>query len=187
MLKLIEFSDEDTLYILGDVVDRGKYPIRTLLYIMDHPSIEMIIGNHEEMMRRSSESDYFNCWMNNGGEVTLNQYSNLCQGDRDRIDKYLKDLPTTIDLDGILLIHAGYTKEIHDLDFCLWAREEFLNRKTGIDKTVIFGHTPTYFITGNKPMNIWHGDGRIGIDCGACFKGGRLGCLRLDDMKEFYI
>lgn len=42
-------------------------------------------------------------------------------------------------------------------------------------------------ILRNKaPMSIWHGDGRIGIDCGACFAGGRLGCLRLDDLKEFY-
>ena len=27
----------------------------------------------------------------------------------------------------------------------------------------------------------------IYIDCGACFNNGRLGCLRLDDLKEFYV
>ena len=37
------------------------------------------------------------------------------------------------------------------------------------------------------PMAIWHGRNKIGIDCG-CARGadGRLGCLRLDDMQEFY-
>lgn len=187
MLKLIEFSGEDILYILGDVIDRGKYPIRTLLYIMNYPNMKMLLGNHEEMMKRSSEREFFICWMNNGGETTLNQYSDLCEYDRDRIDDYLNNLPITIDLGDFLLVHAGYTDKYHDSDFCLWAREDFLNRETGIDKTIIFGHTPTHFMTSEKPMSIWYNKDRIGIDCGACFNNGRLGCLRLDDMQEFYV
>lgn len=31
MLELIDFCDEDTLYILGDVVDRGAEPMEILL------------------------------------------------------------------------------------------------------------------------------------------------------------
>ncbi len=31
MLELINFSDEDELYILGDIVDRGKEPVKVLL------------------------------------------------------------------------------------------------------------------------------------------------------------
>lgn len=53
--------------------------------------------------------------------------------------------------------------------------------------TVIFGHTPTVFINNKIPMEIWHGDGKIGIDCSACFKGGRLAYLKLNNMEEFYI
>ena len=34
MLKLIDFSVEDELYILGDVVDRGQEPVPLLLDIM---------------------------------------------------------------------------------------------------------------------------------------------------------
>lgn len=30
MLELINFSDEDELYILGDIVDRGKEPVKVL-------------------------------------------------------------------------------------------------------------------------------------------------------------
>lgn len=37
-----------------------------------------------------------------------------------------------------------------------------------------------------KPMRIYHGNRMIGIDCGCAYKSGRLACLRLDDMKEFY-
>lgn len=28
---------------------------------------------------------------------------------------------------------------------------------------------------------------KIGVDCGASFPNGQLACLRLDDMKEFYV
>ena len=31
LLDMIHFSDEDILYVLGDVVDRGKNPVKTLL------------------------------------------------------------------------------------------------------------------------------------------------------------
>ena len=34
MLELIQFSSSDQLYILGDVVDRGKNSIKCLQYIM---------------------------------------------------------------------------------------------------------------------------------------------------------
>jgi NDP-sugar pyrophosphorylase family protein len=48
------------------------------------------------------------------------------------------------------------------------------------DKTVIVGHTPT--VDGK----IQYGNGSINIDCGEA-RDGRVGCLRLEDMKEFYI
>ena len=35
-------------------------------------------------------------------------------------------------------------------------------------------------------MRIYHGNSRIGVDCGCAYPEGRLACLRLDDMKEFY-
>ncbi|MPM00595.1 Serine/threonine-protein phosphatase 2 [bioreactor metagenome] len=187
MLEKIEFSDADTLYILGDVIDRGKYSMRTLLHIMRRPNIKMLLGNHEIMMMRSMQRSYFNCWMGNGGYGTLHQFEELSEATRKKIDKYLAALPLTIELDGYILVHAGITATRQDEEFCVWAREEFLSIPTGLNKTVIFGHTPTSFMVGKKLMTIWHGDGRIGIDCGACFKGGQLGCLRLDDMKEYYV
>ena len=32
LLDIIHFSDEDILYVLGDVVDRGKNPVKTVSY-----------------------------------------------------------------------------------------------------------------------------------------------------------
>ena len=34
LLDMIHFSNEDIQYVLGDVVDRGKNPVKTLLWMM---------------------------------------------------------------------------------------------------------------------------------------------------------
>lgn len=60
MLDLIQFSEQDTLYILGDVIDRKPGGIEILQDIMRRPNVHMIIGNHEQMMLDSfwSNNDY---------------------------------------------------------------------------------------------------------------------------------
>lgn len=115
------------------------------------------------------------------------------------------DFQKYIEVDGkkYLLVHAGIKKTIGSR---LFERESFyLNpvgkktlRECGYDEntTVIFGHTTTRDINIYKnnqyisPCKIWHdteNNDKIGIDCGASFPNGQLGCLRLDDMKEFYV
>jgi len=68
----------------------------------------------------------------------------------------------------------------------LW-RQDFHNTRSLDDYTVIFGHINTVYMNKSNPMKIWHGKNKIGIDCGCGFKNGRLACLRLDDMREYYI
>ena len=50
LLKKIKFTDKDTLYILGDVVDRGPEPIKILQDMMKRKNVVRFIGNHEFMM-----------------------------------------------------------------------------------------------------------------------------------------
>ena len=49
LMEQIRFRKEDTLYILGDVVDRGPEPMKILKYMVTHSNIIPIIGNHEVM------------------------------------------------------------------------------------------------------------------------------------------
>ena len=46
MLKKIKFSDKDTMYILGDVIDRGPESIKLLADIMSRENITLLLGNH---------------------------------------------------------------------------------------------------------------------------------------------
>ena len=43
LLDQIRFSDKDRLYILGDAMDRGPYPIKVIQDIMARPNITYII------------------------------------------------------------------------------------------------------------------------------------------------
>ena len=47
MLRTINLSQDDMLYILGDVVDHGKSSLLILDYIMQEDNIVLLKGNHE--------------------------------------------------------------------------------------------------------------------------------------------
>lgn len=226
MLKLINFNDKDTLYILGDVIDRGKDSINLLKYIMKKKNIIMTLGNHEDFLIESYKEgicvqnieyvceylEYINSqddnaykynvnnlinmanWINNGGLITAYQLLNLPINERLEIVNYLNNLPLYIELDKYLLVHAGINclpnlskwediKIYQTKNDLIWNRK-FVRNEKFIDKTIIFGHTPTKKITGK--YEILKGNGKIDIDCAAAY-GGKLACLCLDNFKEYYI
>lgn len=97
LLTKINFSEQDELYVLGDVIDRGQNPIKLLQDIMHHPNIMLILGNHEFMMytimkrmavdithenfdKHLTLNDLldYNLWLQNGGQTTVEQLI-LCQ------------------------------------------------------------------------------------------------------------
>ena len=45
LLEKIDLKDSDTLYILGDVVDRGPNPVKTLLKLMEMPNVVLFHKN----------------------------------------------------------------------------------------------------------------------------------------------
>ena len=42
MLKLINFGEDDEIFILGDIFDRGSKPLEILDYIVSHKNIHLI-------------------------------------------------------------------------------------------------------------------------------------------------
>ena len=45
MLELIDFNEQDTLYVLGDIIDRGNGSIKVLQDMMRRPNVHGIFGN----------------------------------------------------------------------------------------------------------------------------------------------
>lgn len=202
MLDLIQLTDEDTLIVIGDVIDRGKAGIEILKDIMQRPNVKFLIGNHELMMLDTfwSGNDYDarRLWTRNGGgETYRTMVYKTTTPDRLKILRFIQQSPTFMEIEvngqQYHIVH-GYPS--HDPISMLWDRPEPPPTEPPIPgKTVIVGHTSVFWLNSyvkghdeEAPLEIWYGPGLICIDCG-CGSGyelRRLACLRLDDMKEFY-
>lgn len=215
ILRQINLQADDTLYILGDVVDRGKDGIKLLLEIMEMRNARMTLGNHELMMLMSLDDavdkwdrhDNRRLWYRNGGEVTHKDFVNLPYDTQRKVLSFIKKLPlcfsTIAGWKRYFLTHSAPPKlyfssphayQYFDInEFAVWER---INDSTQLPKgyTYVHGHTPTnHEILFCEEMRIYYGKNkRINIDCGCGYPcgyydiTGYLACLRLDDLKEFY-
>ena len=213
IMNQINLQPDDTLYILGDIVDRNPDGIKILRRIMKMPNVKMLLGNHEYMMMKAvghcknaaEEKENTNwkqrrLWYRNGGEVTHDRLKRITLEQRAEIFRFLQSLPLNIDVEvngeKYRLVHGSpvenfgrshfYYEEYEDeTEFAVWERWNEMHH-IPIGCTLVFGHTPTCHFQETEPWSIWKSDDAIGIDCGGGYEYGRLGCLRLDDMKEFY-
>ena len=98
MLELIQFSADDTLYVLGDVIDRNAHGIEILRDIMRRTNVHLILGNHEQMMLDSfwspNEYDARRLWKQNGGGNTYRtMVYRTSTEERLRILRFIQELP----------------------------------------------------------------------------------------------
>lgn len=196
MLQAIQFCDGDTLYVIGDAIDRGHQSIEVVLDMMGRSNVVLLRGNHEQMCLDDLHrriGDARELWQRNGGGRTRSDLLYKRSPDiRSKILHYFLSAPTFIDLEvngrKFHLVH-GFPSE-HENDR-LWGRLDANAEPPIPDVTVIVGHTPTSLLNGEEeaPMRIWHGNGMIDIDCGCAGRSAfsRLACIRLDDMQEFYV
>ena len=216
MLQTINFSSEDTLYILGDMIDRGPDGFKIMLDAAQRPNVVGLMGNHEAMAIEAlaglmqaaergddvplyaEEADAVELWFYNGGGVSLTDFLGL-QEDQIRIVwEYMNNMPLYREVSAgdrqFVLVHGGLGSfdETRPLDH--YTPHEILWHRPAPDtvyyanKYTVFGHTPVQLLgTENANAAIYHRGKAIDIDCGCVFPNGRLGCLCLDTMEEFYV
>ncbi len=220
VMEQIGLRADDTLYVLGDVIDRHPDGIAILQELRAMPNVRLLPGNHEYMMLQALDRPYaahsilaryayrdaIRRWYRNGGEVTHASVRRMTPDARQELFRFLRQLPAQISLEAggtrFRLVHAaprelysvyrdGFTSE---QEFQVWYRMRPDEALPG-SMTVVFGHTPTMYFQKGQTLRIWRSGRMIGIDCGSGFPDtpvrqlpyqGRLACLRLDDMAEFY-
>lgn len=176
LLRRISFSDRDTLYVLGDAVDRGPRPMDVLLDMMMRPNVIPIVGNHEYMalqcLRTLSEEiteeavESFDEtalralmeWQGVGGEPTIKDFGRLSAEEREDVLDYLEsfDLYAETEAGGrrFVLIHAGpegFSPERPLTDYRLHElifKVPDYGRVYYPDRYLVTGHRPTFTIPG---------------------------------------
>ena len=108
----INLQADDTLYVLGDVIDRYAGGIKILRQIMRMPNAKMLIGNHEYMMLNAighckdaaEEKENANrrekrLWYRNGGMITHEQLKHYRKDTRAEIFDFIRQLPTNLEVE----------------------------------------------------------------------------------------
>lgn len=205
MLEKINFSDTDTLYILGDVIDRGEDGIKILLDMMKRKNVIPLLGNHDytcayllkRLKSKATEElkEIFKDWLSDGGMTTYQAFKKLEEKEKQDIIEYLNCFSIFEELEtqngSFFLSHTVPSKEMmenfenidwHELivGHCEYDKVYFE------DKYIVTGHTPTALIDFTSKGKIFEMNNHIAIDCGAVFCG-TLGCICLDTLEKFYV
>ncbi|MCH5321634.1 MAG: metallophosphoesterase [Eubacterium sp.] len=212
LLEKAEFSDDDFLYILGDVIDRnGDGGVEMLCWLLEQPNVQLILGNHEAMLLScefvfdeiTDESiekidakglSILSTYMRNGGDVTLKHLKELSSESLADILDYLRDAPIyealTVGENDFILVHAGFDnfkadKKLseYSINDLIWARPKLTDNYFE-DIITVFGHTPTLYYGKEYDGKIIKTKTWIDIDVGAA-RGNEPILLRLDDFKEY--
>ena len=215
MLEQIHFTDRDSLYVLGDVVDRGPEPMAILRDMSLRKNVFPILGDHDWRVRTILSSvhadigdkDAFaaldlgilavlRLWIKDGGGTTFQDIERLGPEERkavcDCLGRFAPYEELTVNGTQYVLVHAGLRNFDPDKPLGDYGESDLIEGRTEYprryfkDKILVTGHTPTLHIDPAFEGRIWRGNGHIALDCGAGF-GLPLGCLRLEDGGEFYV
>lgn len=207
MLELIKFSEEDILYINGDVVDRGDGPIRILQHMMRHKNIIPIVGNHELMVLQglaarigqhtsidSQQESYFL----ETHKTTVQEFYSLSDEEQEAIVDYIANFSNykEVKVNGqtYFINHAGFNwddfapdreMDTYDIFDLVWADTDY-DKVYFPDKILVTGHAPTRAIDNEYAGRIIQKNNHMAIDCGCVF-GLSLGCICLETGEEFYV
>ena len=189
LLATINPTWADTIYVLGDTIDRGPEGLKTLLSMADMPNVVHLLGNHEfmlmsvlptllaqltdELVDDLEQSDtaisMLANYMINGGEATVDELSRLSTAERNEVRAYILNMRVFEEIEirdkTYLLVHAGLDnfevkKPLEEYDL-----HDFLwvrpdvRRRYYPDKTVVFGHTPTRTIRQRCGIGVGAGTG----------------------------
>ena len=183
---------EDTLYLLGDYIERGPDSVGVLDYLLHLKEsgydIHPLMGNHEEMLLNAvADPAASKLWYGNGGWETLKALGvDSPEAIPQRYLDFLSNLPNIATMDDYIFVHAGLDFRTYDpiretpLRVKLWSRDFQLDAAKIDGRTLVTGHTVTPLFAIRDSLATHH----ITLDNGCYDKGeiccGALVALNLD-------
>lgn len=213
-IETIQLKEADTLYVLGDVVDRGPNGISILQDMMMRVNVIPLIGNHDYMalmmlrklmvevteqnvdnhLSMEDMTSYMN-WISDGGNTTIEEFRQLNLEEKEDILEYLEEFSLYEEVKvgdkEYILVHAGLEPFVpgkpldeYELHEMIFEGPDY-SKVYFEDKILVTGHRPTLHLEGDKKGKILCQNNHIAIDCGCVF-GGKLAVMCLDNGKKWY-
>lgn len=195
LIEKIEIKKEDSIYCIGDYIDRGedsKGVIDLILELRDkgYP-IFTLRGNHEQMMLDArTDKRALSLWLDNGGKKTMKSFGiksldNLPAG----YFSFLNETEFYLQKGNYIFVHAGLNFKnenlFEDKEAMLWERDFYPQQPALQNRLLIHGHTPIplTFILQQK-------GNCINIDGGCVYRNrtnfGNLVAINLSDMEYLF-
>lgn len=215
LLQFWRPTDEQLIFV-GDYMDRGKYSkqvLQTVKKLVFTQGAICLKGNHEviflEWLKKPEKlTDSFMA-PHVGGLQTINSFLTLEDGTKKQCSssqeivayinttfhdeiEFIKHLPLYYEFGQYVIAHAGIDPLIdclEDMDAkqFLWIRDEFYDYPHVLNKTVIFGHTPTRNM-GEENGNVWISPckRKIAIDGGGFLPNGAVNGIKINKDNDAF-
>ena len=207
LLKKVQFTPDDILVLVGDMLEKGTQSLELLRFIMDLQkthTVYPICGNCDGLVLRFFEDDswdsgFFTTYLPAHPESILRQlademdFSNWSDLPAFRtalraycpeIWQWLKGLPTILETEHLVFVHGGVPTLEHMEDLDSWKcmkNDDFLGQGHSFSKYVIVGHWPVTLYNPTIPSAaplMDHEKKIISIDGGCVLKAdGQLNAL----------
>lgn len=201
-------KEDDTLFFLGDALDRGKDGIKIMQEMFNDKRVIYIIGNHENMfldftedLNKSLREDW-EFILHNGCFDSLKKFNELSKEEQESLrenlkdNTYLKYTYTNKKGQKIFLSHAGvsFNKLFYAITKDLLTDREHIKEKVSLipeslkDYVIVHGHTPVQFIKGmsiNPEIYYYCDSKKIDLDI-ATFTTHKIALLDLDTLEPIY-
>lgn len=166
---------EDTLYFLGDAIDRAPDGLTIFDELIARPNTIFLKGNHEAMMAQAipyiaKDLDENDCfwdldgyyhWFANGGRETAKSFPDMSRARMFKYKKIIDEMPVRARYNSpnghtVIIEHAGYTPFSilnHRKHDPLWDREHFYDSwNNGWEYQPESEIGTTYLVHGHTPV-----------------------------------
>lgn len=213
--KLNLNEEEDSLFVLGNVIGTQREGIAVLRDMMFRQNIFPVLGRQEYAAKRILPSlleatdaqsclsllsdelkDELGSWLKHGGFGILEAFLALDSEGRDSIIDYLGEFEPYEELEAgnkkFVLAHAGIKDFSPEKELDEYDESDFVTESADYstiyfkDRYLITSHTPTATIPGAKPGKVFSAKRHLALEC-MSRDIDRLAAVCLDTMKVYYV
>lgn len=215
MMEKLAPTDNDTVFVLGDIINIGEKGIEILQDMMYRANVYPVLGEHEYMAKKifpliaefssaddalsklsGEDKELLDKWLTMKSAKTTEDFLALDEEGKESIIDYLSEFEPVEEITAggkkFVLCHAGIDNFDEEKELSDYDETDFVYADTDYDriyfpeKYLVTGHTPTALIDRSLTGKVYSKKRHLALDCG-CGYGGRLAAVCLDKLKVYYI